>query len=161
MIVIVMGVAGSGKTTVGQALAAGEGWPFFDADDFHSPENKEKMRSGQGLTDEERRPWLLALRAKIDELRGAGRSGVFACSALKQAYRDHLQAGPEVRFVHLTGPFEVIARRLAERPDHYAGPTLLRSQFEALEPPTGVPTVDVSLTREQMLAATRAVLGLA
>lgn len=157
---ILMGVAGSGKTTVGQALAASEGWPFFDADDFHTPANKEKMRRGDGLSDADRGPWLDALRAKIDELREAGRSGVFACSALKQAYRDRLQAGPDVRFVHLTGSFELIERRLASRPGHYAGPALLRSQFEALEAPSDLPTLDVSLTPEEILAATRRLLGL-
>jgi gluconokinase len=160
MIVILMGVAGSGKTTIGEALAAAEGWPFFDADDFHSEANKEKMRRGEGLTDADRAPWLDALRAKIDELRAASRSGVFACSALKQAYRDRLQAGPDVHFVHLTGSFELIQSRLASRPGHYAGPTLLRSQFEALEVPTNVPTVDVAQTPAQMLAATRRLLGL-
>jgi gluconokinase len=155
-----MGVAGTGKTTLGEALAAAEGWSFFDADDFHAPANKEKMRRGEGLTDADREPWLLALRARIDELRAGGRSGVFACSALKQAYRDRLQAGPDVRFVHLTGPFALIERRLAGRPGHYAGPSLLKSQFEALEVPADVPTVDVAQTKAEMLAATRRLLGL-
>lgn len=160
MIVVLMGVAGSGKTTIGEALAAAEGWPFFDADDFHSPAAKEKMRRGEGLTDQDRGPWLDALRAKIDELRAAGRSGVFACSALKQTYRDRLLAGPDVRFVHFTGSFELIEQRLASRPGHYAGPSLLKSQFEALEVPADVPTVDVAQNPAEMLAATRRVLGL-
>jgi gluconokinase len=160
MIVILMGVAGTGKTTVGEALAAAEGWPFFDADDFHSPANKEKMRRGEGLTDADRDPWLEALRAKIDALCAAGSSGVFACSALKQSYRDRLRAGPDVRFVHLTGSFELIESRLAGRPGHYAGPALLRSQFDALEVPADVPTVDVAQTPAEVLAATRRLLGL-
>lgn len=160
MIVVLMGVAGSGKTTLGEALAAREGWPFFDADDFHTEAAKEKMRRGEGLTDQDRGPWLDALRARIDELRAGGRSGVFACSALKQAYRDRLQAGSDVRFVHLTGPFELIEKRLASRPGHYAGPSLLKSQFEALEVPADVPTLDVALTPAEMLAAARRLLGL-
>jgi len=160
MIVVLMGVAGSGKTTIGERLAEAEGWPFFDADDFHSPENKDKMRRGLGLTDADREPWLATLRARIDEFRAAGRSAVFACSALKQAYRDRLQAGPDVRFVYLRGSFELIERRLATRPGHYAGPSLLRSQFAALEEPVGVPAVEVDQTPEQTLQATRRALGL-
>jgi gluconokinase len=160
MIVVLMGVAGSGKTLIGRRLAEAEGWPFFDADDFHTEENKEKMRRGEGLTDADRKPWLDALSAKIDGLRGAGRSAVFACSALKQSYRDRLQAGPDVRFVHLTGSFEVIQQRLAAREGHYAGPSLLRSQFDALEAPSGVPAVDVGPSPEEVLLATRRVLGL-
>lgn len=160
MIVVLMGVAGSGKSTVGQALAKKEGWPFFDADDFHTPENKAKMRLGLRLTDADREPWLAALRAQLDDLREAGGSGVLACSALKQAYRDRLQAGPDVHFVYLKGSFELIARRLASRQGHYAGPSLLRTQFEALEEPVGVPVVDAALTAEEMLAATRSAVGL-
>ena len=155
-----MGVAGVGKTTLGRLLAEGEGWPFFDADDFHSPASKDKMRRGQGLSDADREPWLAALRAKIDELRAAGRSGVFACSALKAAYRARLQAGPDVRFVYLKGSFELIRARIEARADHYAGASLLRSQFDALEEPAGVPRIDASLAPEEMLRATRRALGL-
>jgi len=154
-----MGVSGVGKTTIGRLLAEGQGWPFFDADDFHSPEGKDKMHRGLGLTDADREPWLAALRAKIDELRGGGRSGVFACSALKEAYRQRLQAGPDVHFVHLKASFELIKRRLEARTGHYAGVSLLRSQFEALEEPAGVPSVDASLTPGEMLLATRRALG--
>lgn len=155
-----MGVAGVGKTTVGLLLAEACGWPFFDADDFHSPESKEIMRSGQGLTDAEREPWLAALRTKIDTLREAGQSAVFACSALKAAYRERLQAGPDVRFVFLKGSFELIQSRIQARAGHYAGASLLRSQFEALEEPVGVPKVDASLSPDEMLRATRRALGL-
>ena len=160
VIVVVMGVAGVGKTTVGRLLAEGEGWPFFDADDFHSPASKDKMRQGLGLTDAEREPWLNALRAKIDELRATGRSGVFACSALKDAYRQHLQAGPDVRFVYLKGSFELVRARLETRAGHYAGASLLRSQFDALEEPQGVPAIDAALAPEEMLRATRHALAL-
>jgi len=160
VIVVLMGVAGVGKTTVGRLLARDQGWPFFDADDFHSPESKEKMRRGQGLTDVEREPWLRSLRARIDELRAASTSGVFACSALKEAYRQRLQAGPDVRFVYLKGSFELIQSRLEARAGHYAGSALLRSQFEALEEPKDVPAIDASLSPDEMLAATRVALGL-
>jgi gluconokinase len=160
VIVVVMGVAGSGKTTLGRALAAAQGWPFFDADDFHTEANKEKMQRGAGLTDADREPWLLALRARIDELRTAEKSAVLACSALKQSYRDRLQAGPEVRFLYLKGRFEVIEARLSGRAGHYAGPSLLRTQFEALEEPEGVPAIDVEATPAQMLAAAQSALGL-
>jgi gluconokinase len=160
MIVVLMGVAGSGKTTLGQALASAEGWPFFDADDFHSPANKDRIRRGIGLSDADREPWLAALRARIDGLRQAGLSAVLACSALKQAYRDRLQAGPEVRFVYLKGSRELIAKRLASRQGHFAGPSLLQTQFEALEEPDGVPVIDAARKPEEMLAATRLALGL-
>jgi gluconokinase len=160
VIVVVMGVAGSGKTTIGGLLAESEGWPFFDADDFHAKEAKDKMRLGIGLTDADREPWLAALRAKIDELRVSSRSGVFACSALKETYRQRLHAGPDVRFVYLKGTFELFQHRLETRAGHYAGPSLLRSQFDALEEPAGVPTIDASLTPEEMLLATRRTLGL-
>ena len=155
-----MGVAGVGKTTVGRLLAEGEGWPFFDADDFHSPASKDKMRRGEGLGDADREPWLAALRAKIDELRATGRSAVLACSALKETYRERLRAGPDVRFVYLKGSFELIQARIEARAGHYAGASLLRSQYEALEEPAGVPTIDASLTPAQMLGATRRALGL-
>ena len=160
VIVVLMGVAGVGKTTVGRLLAESEGWPFFDADDFHAPGSKDKMRRGLGLTDADREPWLAALRAKIDELRGAGRSGVLACSALKEAYRQRLQVGPDVRFIYLKGSFELIQARLEARAGHYAGASLLRSQYEALEEPAGVPAIDASLSPEEMLRATRHALGL-
>ena len=155
-----MGVAGVGKTTVGRLLAEGEGWPFFDADDFHSPASKDKMHRGQGLSDADREPWLAALRAKIDELRATSRSAVLACSALKETYRERLRAGPDVRFVYLKGSFELIQARIEARAGHYAGASLLRSQYEALEVPAGVPTIDASLTPAQMLGATRRALGL-
>src|SRR5262245_36318745 len=156
-----MGVSGVGKTTVGRLLADRAGWAFFDADDFHAPAAKDKMRRGEGLTDADREPWLQALRARIDALLAGDESGVFACSALKAAYRQRLDAGPDVRFVYLKGTFEMIEQRLRERTGHYAGTSLLKSQFEALEEPADVPTVDASLPLDEVVAATRAVLGLA
>ncbi|APV51687.1 gluconate kinase [Betaproteobacteria bacterium GR16-43] len=131
-----MGVSGSGKTTVGTLLAQRLGWPFADADAFHPPENVAKMRAGIPLTDEDRWPWLDAMAAWIDQARTGGKCGVVACSALKRRYRDRIiGARDDVRLVYLEGSYEVIARRMAERPHHYMPVSLLRSQFEALEPP--------------------------
>ncbi|HZG02463.1 MAG TPA: gluconokinase [Streptomyces sp.] len=128
-----MGVSGSGKTTVGTALAERLGVPYAEADDFHPPENVAKMASGVPLDDEDRRPWLDAIAAWLAE-RG-GRGGVVTCSALRRRYRDRLRrAAPEVFFLHLDGSPELIAERLAARRGHFMPPELLRSQFETLEP---------------------------
>ena len=159
MVVVVMGVAGSGKTTVGRLLAEQRGWLFFDADDFHPPENVEKMRRGIGLTDADREPWLDALAAKIRALADAGQSAVLACSALKQSYRDRLAVDPAVRFVHLTGTPELLRKRLEERKGHYAHADLLASQLAALEPPSGVPTFDVEPPPDVIVAEIRKALG--
>jgi len=156
-----MGVAGSGKTTVGKLLAEQMGWPFLDADDFHPPENVEKMRRGVGLTDADREPWLDALAARIRSLAASAQSAVLACSALKEAYRDRLAVDPAVRFVHLTGPPELLRERLQERKGHYAHADLLASQLSALEPPAGVPTFDVTPPPPVVVAEIRGALGLA
>jgi gluconokinase len=135
-VIVVMGVSGSGKTTVGTLLAQRLGWPFADADAFHPPANVERMRAGIALTDEDRWPWLDAMAAWIDQARVSGKGGVVACSALKRRYRDRIiGARDDVRLVHLQGEYEIIARRMAERPHHYMPVSLLRSQFDALEPP--------------------------
>jgi gluconokinase len=134
---IVMGVSGCGKSTVGERLAERLGWPFRDGDGFHPPENVEKMRSGTPLTDADRWPWLDAIAAWIDGQRRRGEHGVIACSALKRAYRDRLRAGHEdVRFVFLDGDRSLIASRLAARKGHYMPASLLDSQFATLERPT-------------------------
>lgn len=137
-VLLVMGVAGSGKTTVGELLARRLGWPFRDGDSFHPPANIEKMSGGLPLDDEDRWPWLRAIRAWIDDIRVSGRHGVVASSALKRAYRDVLVGNPGegVRIVFLKGDKDVIARRLARRRDHFMPQTLLDSQFEALEEPS-------------------------
>jgi len=135
-VLIVMGVSGSGKSTVGALLAARLQWEFADADWFHSAANLDKMHAGIALTDADRWPWLEALAAWIDELRRAGRHGVLACSALKRRYRDVLRGGGDsVRFVYLKGDERLIARRIAARHEHFMPPALLRSQFDALEEP--------------------------
>lgn len=135
-VILVMGVSGSGKTTIGKGLADRLGWEFQDADGFHPAANVEKMRAGIPLTDEDRWPWLHAIAAWIDETRRAGRHGVVTCSALKRAYREILVGDrDDVCLVHLAGEREVIARRMAARHGHFMPPTLLDSQFAALEAP--------------------------
>ncbi len=137
MIVVVMGVSGSGKSVVGQALATELGWPFFDADDFHPEANVAKMAAGTPLTDEDRWPWLDRLAAEMAAIDGRGQHAVLACSALRQAYRDRISRAVPVRFVHLAGDHDTIAARLATRSHRYMPPTLLASQFATLEAPTG------------------------
>jgi gluconokinase len=135
---IVMGVSGCGKSTVGEGLSERLGWPFRDGDSFHSPANVAKMHAGIPLTDEDRWPWLAAIAAWIAELRGRGEHGIVACSALRRVYRDALRDGhDDVRFVYLEGSKELIASRLALRKDHFMPPSLLDSQFATLEPPRG------------------------
>lgn len=133
---IVMGVSGSGKSTVADALAKRLGWRYEDGDTFHPPSNVAKMHAGHPLTDEDRLPWLQAIADEIDRICKAGDHAVIACSALKRAYRDILLHGRgDVRFVFLKGSQELIAGRLAARKGHFMPPDLLASQFRTLEPP--------------------------
>jgi carbohydrate kinase (thermoresistant glucokinase family) len=137
MIVVVMGVSGSGKTTVAKLLAARLGWQFQEGDALHPPENVEKMRSGTPLTDADRIPWLRRIAEKIDAWRAEGRSGVLTCSALKRSYRDIIIGDrPDVRLVYLKGSPDLIRRRLAARHGHFMPPALLDSQFRILEEPS-------------------------
>lgn len=134
---VAMGVSGSGKSTVGQALAARLGWRFEDGDKFHPPSNVAKMRSGQPLTDEDRWPWLRAIAAEIDRACAAGERVIIACSALRRVYRDILVHGrDDVRIVYLNGTEQLIATRLSQRKGHFMPPDLLASQFATLEPPS-------------------------
>jgi gluconokinase len=136
MILIVAGVSGSGKTTVGALLAGRLGWRFADADDFHPAASIEKMRAGIPLTDEDRWPWLLAIAAWMDERIARGEPAVLTCSALKRSYRDLLlDDRPEARMIFLAADREVLARRLAARHGHFFPGQLLGTQFDALEPP--------------------------
>lgn len=150
MIVVVMGVSGSGKTVVGAALAKELGWPFLDGDDFHPPANVAKMASGTPLVDADRWPWLHRLAAEMGAILARGGNAVVACSALKQAYRDRLaapaKAPGDVRFVYLKAGYEVIAARLAQRKHRYMPATLLASQFATLEAPADAIVVDASAT---------------
>jgi gluconokinase len=152
MIIVVMGVAGSGKTTIGRKLAAALGVGFSDADELHSPASVEKMRSGVALTDADREPWLRAVKTAIDERKRAAEDHVFACSALKTRYREVIGAGdPRVKFVFLKGAPDLIARRLSRRAGHFFDPALLASQFEALEEPRDALTVDVAEEPEALV----------
>ncbi len=132
---VVTGVSGSGKTTVGRELAERLSCPFADADDFHPPGNVAKMSAGIPLDDEDRRPWIEAIAAWIRDRAAAREAAVVTCSALKHAYRDVLRAAsPDVRFVHLTGSPELLAQRLGKRRGHFMPPALLASQLATLEP---------------------------
>jgi gluconokinase len=161
MIVIVMGVVGSGKTTVGRLLAEQLGWGFADADDFHSASNVEKIRRGIALDDDDRRPWLESLRAAINGWIAEKRNFVLACSALKRSYRRELSVGPDVQFVYLKGSAELIAQRLRSRHGHFAGEQILASQFADLEEPEDAVTVEIAMTPEQIVSEIREKLGLA
>jgi gluconokinase len=137
MIVVVMGVSGSGKSSVCQALTAKTGWTFIEGDDLHPAKNRKKMASGKPLADDDRWPWLDAIAASARAIDTAGGSAVIACSALKRSYRDRLaRAGASVTFVHLSGDHETILARMQARQDHFMPAGLLDSQFAALEPPT-------------------------
>lgn len=137
LVVVMMGVSGSGKTTVASMLAGRLGWAFAEADDFHPPANIAKMHGGTPLTDEDRLPWLRAIAAQIDRWRAARQNGVITCSALKRRYRTIIVGErPEVRLVYLKGDRELIHRRMVARHGHFMPASLLRSQFEALEEPT-------------------------
>jgi gluconokinase len=160
MIVIVMGVVGAGKTTVGSLLASELGWEFADADDFHPASNVEKIRHGIPLTDEDREPWLDRLREGIEGWIGGRRNVVLACSALKRTYRAKLCAGPQVRFVYLKGTIDLIAERLRSRHGHFAGESILASQLADMEEPEGALTVEISHTPEQIVSEIRKVLQL-
>lgn len=160
MIVVLMGVCGSGKTKVGRALATSLGWPFHDADDFHPRENIEKMAAGIPLTDDDRWPWLDQIVDALADA-GAGRSNaVLACSALRQVYRDRLARAGNVRFVYLKGDFATIASRLAKRSHEYMPPSLLPSQIATLEEPTDALVVDIRADLATKVAAIRNGLGL-
>jgi gluconokinase len=154
-VIVVMGVAGTGKTTVGTLLAGRLGWQYAEADDFHSAANVAKMAAGEPLTDDDRQPWLAAIGQWIDERAAEGTAGVVSCSGLRRAYRDLLRAGrPQVRLVFLEGSRELITRRLAARHGHFMRVEMLDSQLAALEPPQpdeGVIEVSIDATPEQIV----------
>jgi gluconokinase len=162
MVVVLMGVSGSGKTTVGKILAEELDWSLVEADDFHPAANVEKMRGGTPLSDADRRPWLDALRQRIAAACSGGANVVFYCSALKHAYQDYLERDDPacVHYVYLHGSEELIRRRLAARTGHFMNPKLLHSQFETLEPPADALRVDVTPPPEAIAAEIRRKLGL-
>ena len=154
MVIVLVGVSGSGKTTIGRALAKSLRWGFSDADDFHSAANVEKMKNGIPLTDEDRKPWLRSIRAAIEQWNRDEPGHVLACSALKGRYREILgRDDPEVKFVYLQGSFDLISQRLKERKGHFFNPALLRSQFEALESPKDALVVDISKDPQEVVGA--------
>jgi gluconokinase len=161
MVIVLMGVAGSGKSTIGAALARQLGWPFRDADEFHPGANIAKMRRGIPLTDDDRRPWLEAIRASIAQYLSARENVIFACSALKQIYRELIEVDAEkVRFVYLKGPPALIAERLAQRRGHFFDPKLMQSQFDELEEPQDAIEVDISPSPETIADSIVAALHL-
>lgn len=154
MVIVVWGVTAVGKTTVGKLLAEELGWKFYDADDFHSPANVEKMRCGIPLTDEDRRTWLERLRQMIERSLAEEENAVLACSALKRAYRERLRASEDVKFVFLRASRARIAERLQRRHGHFMPATLLDSQFADLEEPQAgeqTLTVDVEGTPDELV----------
>jgi gluconokinase len=164
MVVIVMGVTGTGKTTVGEALAQTTGWQFADADDFHSPANRAKMHAGIPLTDEDREPWLRSLHEQIMEWISGNVNGILACSALRESYRATLTGGTpkdSVRIVYLTGPEELIQERMEARHGHYMPESLLPSQLATLEPPHDAIEISIAQTIPAMVQQILKALGVA
>jgi gluconokinase len=159
MILVLMGVSGSGKTTVGRKLAAVLGCPFFDADDFHSPASRAKMGRGRGLTEEDRAPWLEALGAAMGEWEASNPHTVLACSALKRAYREKLSGTVAVRWIYLKGDRDLIRERMGKRKGHFAGPALLESQFRDLEEPRDALIVDIGDEPDEIVRKIRSWLG--
>ena len=155
MIVIVMGVTGAGKTTVGRLLAQELGWEFADADDFHPAANVEKMARGIPLTDTDRAPWLESMHQAILRWKAEGKHVVLACSALKRAYRDKLGIGPGVQLVYLQGSRGLIASRLRHRLGHFATESILADQFATLEEPEDAVTVGVGGPAEEIVREIR------
>jgi gluconokinase len=162
VVILIMGVSGSGKTTIGRLLAQQIGWHFADADDFHSADNRDKLAKGIPLNDEDRRPWLDDIRSAIASWVAQGRPTVLACSALKAAYRSYLAQGWEhvVRSVYLKGSVDLIARRLADRTDHFMHRDLLANQFETLEEPSDALVIDIDESPDRIVASIRSHLGL-
>jgi gluconokinase len=163
-VIIVMGVSGSGKSTIAKGISTVTGWEFAEGDAFHSDANVEKMRSGHALTDEDRWPWLESIGDWITTKESAGESAVVTCSALRRVYRDLLRRGrPHVRFLHIEAPTDLIQDRMEHRPGHYMPPSLLPSQLATLEP-LGSDEPGVSVPNEgtpaQVLDRSLAALGL-
>jgi gluconokinase len=151
MVLVIMGVVGAGKTTIGTLLAQKLGWQFADADDFHSRENVEKIRHGIALTDADRAPWLAALRHAIEKWNATRSYAVLACSALKQSYRDELRTA-NVGFIYLKGSYDLIRERLRSRHGHFATESILKSQLEDLEEPQDAITVVVDKSPDAIAA---------
>ncbi|MET0503583.1 MAG: gluconokinase [Candidatus Binatia bacterium] len=155
MIVVLMGVTGSGKSTVGRLLARQLGWNFLEGDDFHSAENLAKLKRGEPLSDADRQPWLETVRRSIDEAVGRNENAVIACSALKDSYRSMLEIPGQVVFVYLKASLPLIQERLKRRVGHFMNPNLIQSQFDALEEPGTVLQIDAGLAPAAILEVIR------
>jgi gluconokinase len=160
VIVILTGVAGAGKTTIGERLARDLGWTFYDADDVHPAANVEKMRRGESLDDADRAPWLAAIREIIRAALDHGDNAVVACSALKESYREMLRVAPEVVFVYLRADPALAETRMARRAGHFMPPTLAKTQFAALEEPQDALHVNAALPPEAIVKEIRQRLAL-
>ena len=152
MVILVMGVTGAGKTTVGKLLAQQLGWQFLDADDFHPPANIEKMKHGIALNDADREPWLSAIHAALLDYAAKNQNAVLACSALKQKYRERLAAGLDMRICYLKGSFEEISSHIEHRTGHFAGEAILAGQFADLEEPDDALVLNTSAAPEENIS---------
>lgn len=159
MVVVLMGVAGSGKTTIGRLLAEQLHWKFYDADDFHPPANVEKMSHNIPLNDEDRLPWLEKLRDLIAGCLARGENAALACSALKESYRDILLIDDRVKLFYLKGDYKLIEERLKHRAGHYMKPQMLESQFEDLEEPKCAVALDISAPPDEIVREIRSRLN--
>jgi len=159
MVIVLMGVAGAGKTTIGQKLSAELGWKFYDADDYHTRANIEKMKRGLPLNDADREPWLESLRAIILDCLEHEDDAVLACSALKKSHRDFLLIDERVRLIYLKGSYDLIQERLLNRTEHFMKPSMLDSQFATLEEPEPSTHLDASRSPEEIIEEIRSRFG--
>jgi gluconokinase len=160
MMILLMGVSGSGKTTIGQMLSAQLNWPFVDGDSLHSPANIAKMAAGIPLTDDDRAPWLQSIHAVMEGWRIQQKNGIIASSALKEKYRKVLLTSPETKLVYLRGTYDLIYSRMQHRPGHYMKAEMLQSQFASLEEPKDAIVIDIGSAPEVIVSTIRQQLAI-